>query len=98
MKYFTKELSIFEMNKRLFIVWFWKRFTKVIGKIIEFEESIFGVATRVARLIGTLAAIKGIESLSLLCENEKERNQILEKYHLELDILRANYAQLKGGW
>lgn len=98
MKYFTKEeLSIFEMNKRIFIVWFWKHFTRMMGEIIKFEESIFGTASRIVQLIGTLAAIRGIESLTLLCENEKERDQILEKYHLELDILRANYAQLKGG-
>ena len=95
-KYFTNELSVLEMDKRILIVWFWKRLTKIFGKLIQFEEAVFGGATRLCRLIGTWAAIKGIESLTLLCENEADAARTMERYRLELDILKGNFAQLKG--
>ena len=96
MEYFTDKLSVYEMDKRIFIVWFWKRVTKLFDKIISFEECVLGFVFRSTRLIGIRAAINGIESLTLLCESEEDVSRTLERYHLELDILRAEYYRLKG--
>ena len=95
-KYFNKDLSIFEMDCRIFIVWLYRTLASFFAKLINFFENNFGIRPYLSQLFGAWFAVKSIESLVLLCESEEDVEKTMKQHRLELDLLRAKLSELRG--